>query len=210
MSEESSVAEDTANELIQDAEEHREAEPENQEQQETQQEQEKTVPLTALEAERKRRQEAEYKAWMYQHQQQQTAQKPKEDYEDEYTKSIKSYVNQTTKAEIQKAVEAEYLKDHPDAENRIKNELEGILQEMPELAYSIQNSQNRYAAAMKIINKFAPKKSVAESKKKIQENQNKPGLPHGSGKTQKVSPAERITGMSRQEFLEYRRQMRGR
>lgn len=207
MSDESSVAEDTTNDLVNDAAEHQQ---DNEPVQQVEQEQEKTVPLTALEAERKRRQEAEYKAWMYQHQQQQAASQPKEDYEDEYTKSIKSYVNQTTKAEIQRAVESEYLKDHPEAETRIKNELEGILHEMPELSYSIQNASNRYAAAMKIINKFAPKKSVAETKRKIQENQNKPGSPHASGKTQKVSPSERLSGMSRSEFLQYKRQMRGR
>lgn len=169
--------------------------------------QEKNVPLSALEAERRKRQEAELRAEWYQQQQQQ--QPEPQDDEDEYTKSLKNYANQVSRQQLQQHLEKDYLRKNPECLSRIQNELKDVLQERPWLAPGIQNAENRYEAAMDLINAYAPRRAD-DTQKRIEENSKKPSHPQGIGKSSQMSKAEMISNMSSNDFHAYRKQMRGR
>ncbi len=177
-------------------------------------EEKKQVPLEALEAERKKRQEAEYQAKWYQEQiarASQAKQEPEQD-EDEYTKQIKQEIRQELRQELQNKSEQQFLASHPEAAHAIETKLAPILQQKPHLAYSIQYAENRYEAAMDLIEKYSPKAASESVKKKIEDSSKKPGSPASTGKAGGIGKSEMLDRMkkNRREFSHYRAQLRGR
>jgi hypothetical protein len=204
---EDSVAENVVNELTESNPQEGGAE---------QAEAERTVPLTALEAERKKRQEAEYKVQLAEQyhqqyiQQSQSTQKSQDDDEDDYTKQIKQSIRNEVNQELQQKMEQMYVAQNPQVVERINKELEPILKKRPRLAELIKTSENRYAAAMEIIEDYSPKLQPTETERKLEENAKKPGSPQGLGKGSKMTQQEMVRSMSSDDFHRYRRQMRGR
>lgn len=173
-------------------------------------EQERMVPLKALEEERRKRQELEYQAqWMQQ--QMQSVQSPLQgqqgqpaEDEDDYTREIMTRMEQKFRDKMEK----QYLAQHPDALNRIQSELTPILQKKPWLAAAIQNAENRYQAAMEIINDYAPKREDDTTKRMV-DNAEKPRSPaQGAVKGGSVSRLEMMSKMSPGEFGQWRDQLR--
>ena len=182
---------------------------------ETNVEAEKQVPLTALEAERRKRQEAEQQAqWLYQQMnaaqaQYQTSLPSKDDDEDEYTKEIKDSLRREVQQEFKSYAEQQFLSQNPDATQALQEHLPRILQQKPWLADVIQSAPNRYARAMEIINDYAPRSApILDSKRRIDENAQKPGSAQGVGKTSQLSKLEMLSKMSPKEFSEYRKRIR--
>ncbi|MEN8236132.1 MAG: hypothetical protein ABFQ95_01065 [Pseudomonadota bacterium] len=177
-------------------------------------EEKKQVPLDALQAERKKRQDAEYQAKWYQQQMaafQQKQTQPEADDEDEYTKQIKSELRQELRQDYQNRVEKQYLANNPQAAEAIEAHLQSILTSKPHLSYSIQYAENRYEAAMDIIEKYSPKAASDSVKKKIEQSQKMPGSPASTGKSGGVGKSEMLDRMkkNKKEFSQYRAQLRG-
>ena len=217
---EAAVAEaDAPVENTQEAAVHEGGESQHQQVEQEAQQEKRTVPLEALEAERRKRQDAEQERNWYQTQisqwqqhlqaqQSQTQVQPDED-DDEYTKEMKKYVQNTIKNQTKDLMEKTYLEQHPDAVTRIQTELEPILAKKPWLADSIKTAENRYARAMEIIEDYAPKMSN-NTGKRIVENAQKPVSPAGgAAKSNTISRLDMMSKMNRKEFSEWRAQMRG-
>lgn len=175
----------------------------------------KQVPLSALEAERRKRQEAEQQAqWLYQQMnaaqaQYKTQQPSQDDDEDEYTKEIKDSLRREVRQEFKSYAEQQYLSQHPEATQALQEHLPRILEQKPWLTEVIKNAPNRYARAMEIINDYAPRSApTPESRRRIEENAQKPGSPQGVGKTSQLSKLEMISKMSPEEFRDYRKRVR--
>lgn len=184
-------------------------------QQEAPPEEPKQVPLKALEEERRKRQdearrakEAEERYWRLQ-EQLEAAKKSQEPEEDEYTREMKQYVQSVVAQNTRTALEKQYLAQNPQCYDAIQNKLPSILEKKPWLAAGIQNAENRYQAAMEIINDFSPK-DESQARKRLEENAKKPGNPAQSGKNSNLNHLEALKGMSRKEFSEYRAKLLGR
>jgi glutathione S-transferase len=186
---------------------------EGQEVQEAQEEpksEERMVPLKALEEERRKRQELEYQAqWMQSQMQQaqnplQNQQAQPAEEEDEYTREIMTRMEQKFRDKMEK----QYLAQNPDALSRIQQDLAPILQKKPWLAAAIQSAENRYAAAMEVINDYAPKREDDTTKRMV-DNAEKPRSPaQGAVKGGSVSRLEMMSKMSPGEFGQWRDQLR--
>lgn len=174
---------------------------------------EKQVPLSALEAERRKRQEAEQQAqWLYQQMQaaQATYKTPEpQEEEDEYTRELDQRFTSKVEKKLQSFAEQQFVESRPEAVNLIQEHLPQILKQKPWLAQTIQSAPNRYARALEIVNDYAPRNTPPpDSRRRIEENAQKPGSPQGVGKTSQISKLEMLSKMSPQEFSEYRKRVR--
>lgn len=206
MTEEQSAAEAEAqtNQLVADGHEAQDAPQEAQER-------DRMVPLKALEEERRKRQELEYQAqWMQQQLQNsqnvmQTAQaQPESDDEDEYGRELM----QRMEHRFRQKQEQKFLQKNPECLDRIQKELAPILQKKPWLAAAINAAENRYEAAMEVINDYAPKRENDTTKRMV-DNAEKPRSPaQGAVKGGSVSRLEMMSKMSPGEFGQWRDQLR--
>lgn len=188
------------------------------------QEKEKSGLQEALLAERRKRQEAEaYNKYMQQQMvayqsQVHTRQPEPQDDEDEYTKELKQYTEQRIQHGIKQTVEQQFIHQNPQlveidpvsGRTWLEEKLEPILRKKPYLAQAIQSAENRYARALEIIDDYTPKSIANDTRKKLEENQQKPGNPAGVAKSGNMGKLEALKNMSRKEFSEYRAKMRGR
>lgn len=176
----------------------------------------------ALLAERRKRQEAEaYNRFLQQQSQamQQHVRQPEpQEEEDEYTRELKTYANSQIKQGIQSALEQQYVNSNPQlveispttGRTWLEDKLEPILRNKPYLAQVIQSAENRYARAVEIIDDYTPKSADNETRRRLEENANKPGHPAGVAKGGNSENITGIKNMSRKEFSEYRAKLRGR
>lgn len=197
----------------------------------TQQEQEKLVDnrektglQEALIAERRKRQEAEYRNQFLEQQyknfaSQHKVKEPAEE-EDEYTKELKNYTEKQIQDRLKQTLEQQFIRQHPHiieqdtetGETWLEKKLGPILQKKPWLAQGIQTAENRYERALEIIEDYSPKQDykVEENKKRIEQNNSKPGSPAGVAKSNNIQTVNKFKNMSRKEFSLYRAKMMGR
>lgn len=169
---------------------------------------EKNVPLKALQEERKKRQEAEYQSKWLQEQlqatQTQRQQEPADDGDELLTKADYSRMTQSQLAELKRqTLEESFVSDHPEVIDKVENELPELLKKKPWLAHAINNSTNRYKTAWEVINDYKPKTEV---RKRLAENQEKPGNASAVSKGGEVS--KDFSKMSASEFKAYRASVR--
>ncbi len=173
----------------------------------------------ALVAERRKRQDAESYTRIIQQQYQASqtrAPEPKEE-EDEYTRDLKRDTKQQIHAGIKQSVENQFIQSNPQLLEQdsvtgrtwLEEKLEPILRKKPYLAQVIKQSENRYARAMEIIDDYTPKDLGNDTRKRLEENAQKPGSPAGVAKSGNLSKLAQINKMSRREFSEYRAGIRG-
>jgi len=177
----------------------------------------------ALIAERRKRQETEaYNKYlqgkMQTFESQFQAKQPEVDDEDEYTKELKRYTEQQIQKGIKQTLENQFLQSNPQILEQdpvsgrtwLEEKLEPILRKKPYLAQAIQSAENRYARAMEIIDDYTPKEPSNDTRKKLEENAQKPGSPQGVARSGNLNKVEQLRKMSRKEFSEYRAGLRGR
>lgn len=188
------------------------------------QEREKSGLQEALIAERRKRQEAEaYNKYMQQQMQAyqsqvQTRQPEQVEEEDEYTKELKQYTETRIQQGIKQTIEQQFIQQNPQlveidpvsGRTWLEEKLEPILRKKPYLAQAIQSAENRYARALEIIDDYTPKSAANDTRKRLEENSQKPGNPAGVAKSGNMNKVEALKNMSRKEFSEYRAKMRGR
>jgi hypothetical protein len=168
----------------------------------------------AMIAERKKRQEekrradeAEYRLRMLEAQAQQKQQAPAEE-DDEYTQEITQKLERKMEAKLRKQAEDRTLAKAGMTQQEIVEKLEPILKKRPMLTVAIDQSPNRIAEALQIIEDYSPKEPQSHGEKRIEENLNKSS--QSSNKTDNLKQVNKFNGMSRAEFSKRRAEMLGR
>jgi len=168
----------------------------------------------AMIAERKKRQEekrradeAEYRLRMLENQAQQKQKAPVEE-DDEYTQEITQKLERKMEAKMRKQAEDRTLTKSGMTQQEIVDKLEPILKKRPMLAVAIDQSPNRFAEALQIIEDYSPKETQSHGEKRIDENLNKTS--QSSGKTDNLKQVNKFNGMSRADFSKRRAELLGR
>jgi len=167
-----------------------------------QEESEKMVPLTAVQKERKKRQQLQFELEELKKKQQ-----PAEEDYSKYESVTREELGNVQKETIRTVRETDYAERYPERAEFVQNELEDFLTRRPNLAYAIQNSENRIKEAYELMQALNSKKSQAKSQaQQAQAPRSSNSIPKAAA----LNDAVDVFNMSDSEFRDWRKSKRRR
>ena len=166
------------------------------------------VPLSALLKERRKKQELEIENRYLREREQRASQPTQEESDPQYETVSKQDLSRSSEETVRLVEERIWIKQNPEAYDKVTQNLEEFLKQRPNLRSAIQSASNRYEEAYTLMEALSPKQR--QQVEKPQQKKPAPGSPTGVPKAAAMNQAVDVMSMSDTEFTAWRNNQRKR